>query len=109
MCNGVRNPEGHTESNPRPSEEGVSIYLVLRPLDGIVAAPACLVPFLLNPAAGLGRHPPWHAKLQCLALVAAFLLGPAFTRGPPPMVRFSLCPVAPACAYSCFARVRPCA
>ena len=26
-------PGGHAESNPRPSEEGVSFYLVLRPLD----------------------------------------------------------------------------
>ena len=26
-------PRGHVESNPRPSEEGVSFYLVLRPLD----------------------------------------------------------------------------
>ena len=32
-CNCVRNPGGHAESNPRPSEEGVSFYLVLRPLD----------------------------------------------------------------------------
>ena len=32
-CNCVRNPRGHAESNPRPSEEGVSFYHVLRPLD----------------------------------------------------------------------------
>ena len=32
-CNCVRNPGGHAESNPRPSEEGVSFYHVLRPLD----------------------------------------------------------------------------
>ena len=32
-CNCVRNPGGHAESNHRPSEEGVSFYLVLRPLD----------------------------------------------------------------------------
>ena len=32
-CNCVRNPGGHAESSPRPSEEGVSIYLVVRPLD----------------------------------------------------------------------------
>ena len=35
-CNCVRNPGGHAESNPRPSEEGVSFYHVLRPLDHIV-------------------------------------------------------------------------
>ena len=27
-CNCVRNPGGHTESNPRPSEEGASFYHV---------------------------------------------------------------------------------
>ena len=32
-CNCVRNPGAHAESNPRPSEEGVSFYHVLRPLD----------------------------------------------------------------------------
>ena len=32
-CNWVRNPGGHAEPNPRPSEEGVSWYHVLRPLD----------------------------------------------------------------------------
>ena len=32
-CNCVRNPGGHAETNPRPSEEGVSFYHVLRPLD----------------------------------------------------------------------------
>ena len=28
-CNCVRNPGGHTESNPRPSEEGASFYHVI--------------------------------------------------------------------------------
>ena len=32
-CNCVRNPGTHAESNQRPSEEGVSFYHVLRPLD----------------------------------------------------------------------------
>ena len=41
----------------------------------VVAAAACVVPFLLDPAAALGRVSPWHMKLQCLDLVAAFLLG----------------------------------
>ena len=36
---------------------------------------ACVVPFLLDPAAGLGRMSPWHMKSRCLDLVAAFLLG----------------------------------
>ena len=54
----------------------------------VVAATACLVPFLLNPAASMGRSPPWRMKLQCLAraLVKAFLLGvstAACTRLPP--------------------------
>ena len=41
----------------------------------VVAAPACIVLFLLGPAAALGRVSPLHMKLQCLGLVAAFLLG----------------------------------
>ena len=41
----------------------------------VVAATARLVPFLLEPAAALGRLPPWRMKLQCLALVATFSLG----------------------------------
>ena len=41
----------------------------------VVAATACIVPFLLDPATALGRMSPWHIKLQCLDLVAAFLLG----------------------------------
>ena len=38
----------------------------------VVAATACLVTFLLDPAAALGRPPPWRMKFQFLALVAAF-------------------------------------
>ena len=41
----------------------------------VVAATACVVPFLLDPAAALGRMSLWHMKLRCLDLVAAFLLG----------------------------------
>ena len=50
----------------------------------VVAATACVVPFLLDPAAALGRMSPWHMK--CLDLVAAFLLGVSSavsTRQPP--------------------------
>ena len=36
-----------------------------------VAATACVVPFLLGPAAALGRMSSWHVKLKCLDLVAA--------------------------------------
>ena len=47
-----------------------------------------LPPLVLSryPAASLGRSPPWRMKLQCLALVEAFLLGvstAASTRLPP--------------------------
>ena len=52
----------------------------------VVAATACVVPFLLDPAAALGRMSPWHINLHCLALVAAFLLGVSSavcTRQPP--------------------------
>ena len=41
----------------------------------VVAATACVVSLLLGPAAALGRMSPWHVTLQCLDLVAAFLLG----------------------------------
>ena len=41
----------------------------------VVAATACVVPFLLGPAAALGRVSPWHVKLRCLDLVAGSLLG----------------------------------
>ena len=41
----------------------------------VVAATACVVPFLLDPAAALAHMSPWHMKLRCLDLVAAFLLG----------------------------------
>lgn len=36
---------------------------------------ACLVPILLDPAAALGQHPPFHMKRLCLGLVAVFLPG----------------------------------
>ena len=52
----------------------------------VVAATACVVPFLLDTAAALGRTSPWHMKLQCLDLIAAFLLGVSSavcTRQPP--------------------------
>ena len=52
----------------------------------VVAATACIVPFLLDPAAALGYTSPWHMKLQCLDLVAGFLLGVSSavcTRQPP--------------------------
>ena len=52
----------------------------------VLAATACVVPFLLDPAAALSRMPPWYMKLQCLDLVAAFLLGVSSavcTRQPP--------------------------
>ena len=43
----------------------------------VVAATASVVPFLLDPAAALGRMSPLQVKLQCFDLVAAFLLGVA--------------------------------
>ena len=83
------------------SDPAKAVLVVAFPSDriAVVAAMACPVPFLLdscsppelssplglpplassrscsNPAAPLGCHPPWGMKLQCLALVAAFLLG----------------------------------
>ena len=41
----------------------------------VVAAMACTATFLLDPAAALERHSPWHLKMQILDFSAAFLLG----------------------------------
>ena len=70
------------------SDHGSAVLLAAFPSDRapVVATTACLVPFLLDPAAALGRHPPWRMKLQCVSLVAVFLLGlssAACTRLPP--------------------------
>ena len=71
----------------------------------VVAATACVVPFLLDPAAALGRMSPWHMKLRCLDLVAAFLLGVSTavcTRHPPDAsvsARFSLPAWSSVCAW----------
>ena len=58
------------------SDNAKAVLLEPFPCDciSVVAAAACLVLFLLDPAA-LGRHAPWRMKLQSLALVAAFVLG----------------------------------
>ena len=58
------------------SDNAKAVLLEPFPCDciSIVAAAACLVLLLLDPAA-LGRHPPWRMKLQSLALVAVFVLG----------------------------------
>ena len=53
---------------------------------GVVAATACRVSFLLDPAVARGRHSPWHMNLQCLDFVAALLHGVSYavcTRQPP--------------------------
>ena len=70
------------------SDYASAVLLAAFPTDRtpVVAATACLVPFLLDPAAAMGRSPPWRMKLQCVSLVAVFLLGvssPARTRLPP--------------------------
>ena len=70
------------------SEHAEAVLLAAFPSSRIpvVAATARVVPFLLDPAAALGRMSPWHMKLQCLDLVAAFLLGVSSavcTRQPP--------------------------
>ena len=59
------------------SDHASAVLLAAFPSDRtpVVAATACLVPFLLDPAAALGCPPPWRMKFQCLSLVAAFLLG----------------------------------
>ena len=52
-----------------------AVLLAAIPSDhvSVVAATACVVPFLLDPATALGRRLPWPLMLQCLALIA-FLL-----------------------------------
>ena len=75
------------------SEHASAVLLAAFPSDTstpVVAATACLVPYLLDPAAALGRPPPsgpWCMKLQCVSLVAAFLLGvsAAACTGLPPL------------------------
>ena len=53
-----------------------------------MAATACPVPSLLDPAAALGRHPPCRMQLQCSDLVASFLQGvPCAVRTCQPPVR----------------------
>ena len=80
------------------SDHAEAVLLAVFPTGRIpvVAARACVVPFLLDPAAALGRVCPWHMKLRCMDLVAAFLLGVSTavcTRQPPNasvLARFSL-------------------
>ena len=60
----------------------------------VVAATACVVPFVLDPATALGRMFPWHMKLRCLDLVAAVLLGvltAVCTRLPPAASMLARC------------------
>ena len=115
------------------SDHASAVSLATFPSDPVVAATACVVPFLLDPAAALGRMSPWHMKLRCLDLrsvstwrvvcgvhppapervhvvtlsPACLVLRPCVVA--PPSVRVRFCPGALACACSCFARVRPCA
>ena len=100
----------------------------------VVAATACLVPFLLDPAAALGRPPPLaHEGAVCVTsrgglawcvgcgVHGAVSVGVAVGRHSPsclvvrpfvvalPTVWSSVCAGAASCAYSCSAHVRPCA
>ena len=54
------------------SDHGEAVFLSAFPTSRIpvVAATAGVIPFLLDPAAVLGRVAPWRMKLQCLELVA---------------------------------------
>ena len=80
------------------SDHAEAVLLSAFPTSGVpvVAATACVVPFLLDPAAALGLMSPWRVKLRCLDLVGAFLLGVSTavcTRQPPTaseLARFSL-------------------
>ena len=69
----------------------------------VVAATAGVVPFLLDPAAALGCMPPWHMKLQCLDLVAAFLLCVVCGVHPPAPDRVCVGALSPTCLV-----LRPC-
>ena len=106
------------------SDHAEAVLLTVLPTSRIpvVAATACVVPFLLNPAAALGRMFPWHMhmKLQCMDLVAAFLLVVPFavcTRQPPtasilvasPTERVWFAPEPLPAHDPVFARVRSCA
>ena len=54
------------------SDHASAVLLASLPSDhtAVEAATACLATFLLDPAAALGRPPPWRMRLQCLSLVA---------------------------------------
>ena len=69
-CNCVRNPGGHAESNPKPSEEGVSFYHVLRPLD---QSAVCLSLFRVVSCASAAR-PTCDARRDAV-LAGALQLG----------------------------------
>ena len=66
-CNCVRNPGGEPESNPRPSEEGVSFYPVLRPL---VHGVQCMVCGVCAAGTGL-QQIDRRAKTSALRLLQA--------------------------------------
>ena len=53
----------------------VSTRVLTPPITGTIGCNAFLVPFLLDPAAALGRHPHGHMKLHCSDLAPAFLPG----------------------------------
>ena len=80
------------------SDHAEAVLLAAFPTSRIpgVAATACVVPFLLDAADPLGRMSALHTNLQCLDLVAAFLLGvsSAVCTRPPPtasmLARFCL-------------------
>ena len=94
-------------SRPFPSQQCCRFHHLAAFLSDhipVVAATACLVPFLLHHAASLGRHPPWRMKLQCLALVTAFPLGMScavyvcmydYCVHPPAPVRISVAELSP--------------
>ena len=59
------------------SDHAEAVLLAAFPSCGfpVVAATACVVPCLLDPAGALGCMTPFHMKLQCLDPVAVFMVG----------------------------------
>ena len=117
------------------SDHASAVLLAAFPSDRtpVESATVCLVPFLLDPAAALGRPPPLAHEVamsgSCRGVLAWCVVSDVHPAASvcvsvgkpspsclvvrplvvaPPAVRFCVCPGADRCAYSCFAHVCPC-
>ena len=89
----------------------VAVFLAAFPTSRIpvVAATACVVPFLLDPAAVLGRMSPWHMKLRCVKTLGSCCSVPSWGVcgvHPPAPGRICVGTLLPACLRQLV--LRPC-